>query len=81
MPNARFHVIERPFTPGSRLLILTDGITETESPAGDEFGFSGLEPYLLSQNPLAEIMAAVQTFSAGQEAQDDRTLLLLERTA
>jgi serine phosphatase RsbU (regulator of sigma subunit)/pSer/pThr/pTyr-binding forkhead associated (FHA) protein len=81
MPNARFHAIERPFAPGSRLLILTDGITETESPAGAEFGFSGLEPFLLSQNPLADIMAAVQTFSAGQEAQDDRTLLLLERTA
>jgi len=79
MPGATFHVIERTFAPGSRLLILTDGISETENSAGVEFGLAGLEPYLHSQNPLADIMAAVQTFSGNQEAQDDRTLVLLER--
>ena len=81
IPNATFHVIERQFAPGSRLLILTDGISETENAVGAEFGFNGLEPYLRSQNPLADILAAVDSFSGGQEAQDDRTLVLLERTA
>jgi phosphoserine phosphatase RsbU/P len=79
MPDATFHLIERPLKPGSRLLLLTDGISETENAAGIEFGFAGLEPYVGSQNPLAEIMDAVQSFSGGREAQDDRTLVVLER--
>lgn len=81
MPNARFHTIERTFTPGSRLLLITDGISETEDASGMEFGLSGLEQYLQGPNPIADIFSAVQTFSGGQEAQDDRTLVLLERTA
>lgn len=80
MPEATFHLIERRLKPGSRLLLLTDGISETENAAGAEFGFAGLEPYVGSQNPLVEIMEAVQSFSGGREAQDDRTLVVLERT-
>jgi serine phosphatase RsbU (regulator of sigma subunit) len=79
MPDATFHLIERRLKPGSRLLLLTDGISETENAAGAEFGFAGLEPYVGSQNPLVEIMEAVQSFSGGREAQDDRTLVVLER--
>ncbi|HEU5414110.1 MAG TPA: SpoIIE family protein phosphatase [Candidatus Angelobacter sp.] len=79
MPEATFHLIERRLKPGSRLLLLTDGISETENAAGAEFGFAGLEPYVGSQNPLVEIMEAVQSFSGGREAQDDRTLVVLER--
>ena len=81
MPNARFHTIERTFAPGSRLLLITDGISETEDASGMEFGLSGLDPYLQGANPIADIFSAVQTFSGGQEAQDDRTLVILERTA
>jgi phosphoserine phosphatase RsbU/P len=80
LPIAKFHLIERPLSPGSRLLLLTDGITETENAAGAEFGFTGLEAHVLSQNPLAEIMQAVESFGGNREAQDDRTLVVLERT-
>lgn len=79
MPEATFHLIECRLKPGSRLLLLTDGITETENFDGAEFGFAGLKPHVGSQNPLAEIMEAVQSYSGGREAQDDRTLVVLER--
>jgi serine phosphatase RsbU (regulator of sigma subunit)/pSer/pThr/pTyr-binding forkhead associated (FHA) protein len=79
LPIAKFHLIERPLGPGSRLLLLTDGITETENAAGTEFGFAGLEPHVRSQDPLVEIMEAVQSFGGNREAQDDRTLVVLER--
>jgi len=80
LPIAKFHLIERQLSPGSRLLLLTDGITETESPDGAEFGFAGLQPHVGSPNPLAEIMQAVESFGGGREAQDDRTVVILERT-
>jgi phosphoserine phosphatase RsbU/P len=80
IPQARFHTVQRQFPTGSRLVILTDGISETENSAGVEFGTAGLEPYLLAPEPVPNILSAVQSFSCGQEAQDDRTLVVLERT-
>jgi phosphoserine phosphatase RsbU/P len=80
LPVAKFHLIERQLSPGARVLLLTDGITETESPDGAEFGFAGLKPHVHSQNPLAEIIQAVESFGRGREAQDDRTVVILERT-
>ncbi len=79
MPDATFHTIERPFVPGSRLLILTDGISETENAAGTEYGYGSLAHHLHSADPIAAILADVQSFSGNLEAQDDRTLVVLER--
>jgi phosphoserine phosphatase RsbU/P len=81
IPQAKFHTVQRPFPAGARLVILTDGISETENSAGVEFGTAGLEPHLLAPNPVPDILSAVHSFSGGQEAQDDRTLVVLERTA
>lgn len=79
MPGASFHTIERSFAPGSRLLILTDGISETENSAGAEYGYANLGHHLRSDDPIAAILSDVQSFSSNQEAQDDRTLVVLER--
>jgi phosphoserine phosphatase RsbU/P len=81
IPGAKFHSLDRPFAPGSRLFILTDGISETENAAGLEFGSAGLQPFLRGQDPLHEILSAVHHFADNQEAQDDRTLVILERLA
>ena len=78
--DADFHLIERVLSAGARLCILTDGISETENVEGAEFGTSSIERLLFGQEPIREIMAAVELFSGGQEAQDDRTLVVVERT-
>ncbi|MGC2695055.1 MAG: SpoIIE family protein phosphatase [Candidatus Angelobacter sp.] len=75
-----FHVIERYFPVGSRACIITDGISETENTAGEEFGTSKVEECLLEADPVGSIMNVVSSFSGGQEAQDDRTVVILERT-
>lgn len=80
IPNVQFHVIERQLPVGSRLCILTDGITETEDPAGAEFGTHSVEPCLFETDPLLGIMKKVRTFSNNMEAQDDRTIVLVEKT-
>src|SRR5579864_5038023 len=77
--EAGFHVIERVLPMGARLCILTDGISETENAAGAEFGTAVVADCLRAAEPIREILAAVESFAAGAEAQDDRTLVVLER--
>ena len=74
-----FHVIERELPAGSRLCILTDGISETENAEGAEFGTHLIGGFLSADEPIREILDAVETFCGNTEAQDDRTLLVLER--
>jgi phosphoserine phosphatase RsbU/P len=79
IPNADFHVIERQFPAGSRLCILTDGISETENMAGEEFGTTRVEECLLDPEPVSRVMNLLLSFSGNREAQDDRTMVILER--
>jgi serine phosphatase RsbU (regulator of sigma subunit) len=74
-----FHVIERELPAGSRLCILTDGISETENAEGAEFGTHLIGGFLSADEPIREILDAVEIFCGNTEAQDDRTLLVLER--
>jgi sigma-B regulation protein RsbU (phosphoserine phosphatase) len=78
--EAGFHVIECKFAVGSRLCILTDGISETENAEGAEFGEAAIDPFLLAEDPIPAILEAVRQFCSDSEAQDDRTLVVLERT-
>jgi sigma-B regulation protein RsbU (phosphoserine phosphatase) len=80
IPEVDFHVIERELPAGSRLCILTDGISETENVEGAEFGTHMIGDFLCGGEPIREIMDAVQSFGGNTEAQDDRTLVVLERT-
>jgi sigma-B regulation protein RsbU (phosphoserine phosphatase) len=79
IPEVDFHVIERELPAGSRLCILTDGISETENAEGAEFGTHLIANFLSNEEPIREILDAVQSFCGNTEAQDDRTLVVLER--
>jgi phosphoserine phosphatase RsbU/P len=79
IPGAEYHSIQRQLARGERLAIITDGISETENSAGAEFGMARVEELLGSADPVASIIKEVNIFSANAEAQDDRTLLVLER--
>lgn len=79
IPEVGFHVIERELPAGSRLCLLTDGISETENVEGTEFGTHLIGDFLSSEEPIRKILDAVQSFGGHTEAQDDRTLLVLER--
>jgi sigma-B regulation protein RsbU (phosphoserine phosphatase) len=68
--------------PGDRLLIYTDGISETLDPHGDEFGAAtlGLRAVAIdAQSPgqlMGRLFEAVQEFGAHAPAADDRTLVV-----
>ena len=66
---------------GDRIVFLTDGITEAEAGDGVQFGMERLEKPMLEEDPIAALLRAVDIFCKGSPAQDDRTILVVERIA
>lgn len=71
--------------PGDTLLAYSDGVTETWSPDGEEFGEEKLSALALERHELDAqglqdaILEAIESFEAGARATDDRTLVVLRR--
>jgi len=70
---------------GDMLLLYSDGVTEAQSPSGEEFGEERLEGILREsrgdgvESLLAIVQAAVQSWTAGQPPADDITLVAARR--
>ena len=71
--------------PGDTLLAYSDGVTETWSPDGDEFGEDKLSAFAVDRRELDaqalqdEILLEIERFEEGARATDDRTLVVLKR--
>jgi len=71
--------------PGDSLLAYSDGVTETWSPEGDEFGEDKLTALVVERRDLNAqalqdaIFQEIERFEAGAGATDDRTLVVLRR--
>jgi sigma-B regulation protein RsbU (phosphoserine phosphatase) len=68
------------FQPGDQIIFYTDGITEAMNPEGKLFGLSRLDAAIADCNLYASgliksVLEAVDRFSQGRLADDDRTLL------
>jgi serine phosphatase RsbU (regulator of sigma subunit) len=70
--------------PGDTLCLLTDGVTDAENPAGEQFGRARLEARLAALPPEASaekvataIQDDVRRFVAGAEPADDLAILVL----
>lgn len=70
---------------GEILLLYTDGITEAESPAEEEFDIPNLErvlreaAHLSPVDLLARILQRVEEWTKGAPASDDRTMVVIRR--
>lgn len=69
------------FFPGDQIVFYTDGITEAQDSAGDMFGVDGLDRVLAhcrehADDLIRAVVAAVNDFTQGQPAADDRTLVV-----
>jgi serine phosphatase RsbU (regulator of sigma subunit) len=74
IPDAAYTSAHDVLRPGERLLLTTDGVTETENPNGDLFGTAELSNAALGQG-VDGILNAVAQFRSAAEALDDCTLL------
>lgn len=85
--EASWNTVSLQLSQGDRLLMLTDGVSETHSPQGEMFGRKRLAALLkeCQQFPVNEaaeqIRARLSHFRAEGDQQDDITILLLEMTA
>jgi len=83
IPGGQIEVATAGLTPGSSLVIVTDGITETRSPEGQMYGIAALRDLLAktrsasSQHLVAEITQAASDFRQTLPQQDDVTVLAL----
>ena len=77
----------RPFPPGSRLLLYSDGLVEARNAGGEMFGYEALRAALLKYRDvpgrvlLAALLAELDRHLAGQPLADDLTVLLIEHAA
>jgi sigma-B regulation protein RsbU (phosphoserine phosphatase) len=67
--------------PGDQIVFYTDGITEATDPGGRMFGLDRLDQALYqcqenAQGLITAVLNALNWFTAGQPAEDDRTLLV-----
>ena len=81
MPDLQFHVEEAELAPGELLLAYTDGVLDAHDPSGDTFGEERLLASARSapSTALDAIQRALATFSEGEPAFDDVTMLCVRR--
>ncbi len=80
-PDQRYQQVTQALRPGDQIVFYTDGITDATDPSGRMFGLSRLDQALenchLDASGLIEaVLDAVERFTAGQPAADDRTVLV-----
>lgn len=79
LPTARFHAIPIRLEPGSRVVLVSDGVSESENPVGEQFTVDYYKHYLNGDDPIRSVFEAVDQFSAGEPQADDRTMLTIDR--
>ncbi|MAE72317.1 MAG: hypothetical protein CME06_17845 [Gemmatimonadetes bacterium] len=84
MPEALYETGRVELPPGSLLLLYTDGVTETRSPEGEEFGLDRLDALLGEEAKqkgrhlhqiLRTLLSRLRRHRAGEHRHDDITLL------
>ncbi|HEY8997599.1 MAG TPA: PP2C family protein-serine/threonine phosphatase, partial [Edaphobacter sp.] len=81
LPDAVFHTIELILPPHARLVLLSDGVTETEDPEGNTFDQAAIIAPLSAANPVDAVFSTLRHFSAGAPLRDDCTILVIDRIA
>jgi phosphoserine phosphatase RsbU/P len=82
-PDETYAAATHQLKPGDQLVLYTDGITEAHDARGKMFGLSRLDKVLENcavgaSDILRAVLDALDDFTGGQPAHDDRTLLVLK---
>lgn len=85
LPDVTYRSEHAHLPPGGLLLAYTDGFSEATDPAGEDFGTDRLVALARDDRGkslktlVAELFAAVESFTEGAPAHDDRTALAVRR--
>jgi serine phosphatase RsbU (regulator of sigma subunit) len=79
IPYASFHAVRFNVDVNERIVLISDGISEAENRAEQEFGTVELEEHLSHCGPIQEVFTAVNRFCEGALPHDDRTMLTIDR--
>ncbi|HEY0174425.1 MAG TPA: SpoIIE family protein phosphatase [Pyrinomonadaceae bacterium] len=85
IPDFDFREGRTQLRPGDTLVAYSDGVTETQNPAGDEFGTMRLQEVITQNLDRSaaglrdKIEAAISAFAQGMPAVDDITLVIVKR--
>jgi sigma-B regulation protein RsbU (phosphoserine phosphatase) len=83
--SEEFSVEKVRLNAGDRLVLFTDGLSETQNPRGEEFGVQPLiemikaRPALSARGLVRSCVSKASDFRSGIPAQDDLTLMAIER--
>jgi phosphoserine phosphatase RsbU/P len=73
-----FSEVEVKLPVGSRLVFYSDGITEAENQADEEYGWARLQEHFLRADASAEsLLDDVRTFASGSGLRDDASVILV----
>jgi len=84
-PAAEYDSVALTLNPGDTVVAYTDGITEAESPEGEEYGIARLAEIVKANRTLpvealaGALDADLTRFVRGQSFADDRTVVILRR--
>jgi phosphoserine phosphatase RsbU/P len=81
MSDAAYEETERQLQPGDQIVFYTDGITEAHNAEGELFGTERLDRELeicslQARGLLESVLRAVEGFTKGRPADDDRTIIV-----
>jgi sigma-B regulation protein RsbU (phosphoserine phosphatase) len=86
--NARYTAKDIRMQPGSRLIIFSDGLTDAQNAAGEDFGDERLidccrtiAPVIDAEGVAERLMQAVAEWSTGTEQFDDTTVVVVDVAA
>ncbi len=78
--SAAFNSQSLTLSPGDRLVLMSDGISEGENIQGVQFQQAELARSLTPESTLAGLFAALDRFCAGTPQMDDQTVLTITQT-
>jgi sigma-B regulation protein RsbU (phosphoserine phosphatase) len=63
---------------GSKLLLYSDGVTEAMNASSEEYGAERIQNHMkMTNSSMKSLLEDVRTFTDGQPASDDITLLII----
>jgi len=81
VPDARWHSMTLTLNPGEMLVLYSDGVIESASADGDDFGVDGilrsLPPSICARTVASSIADAATRHAAGRAQYDDLTVMVI----